>query len=103
MLSLSAPLRDMLALNLDNNFCDLIPDLIALSITMALAGLRTFARIMLCLASMAHTKSLGVDLDGLLKRNIHTSPQNATRDVSSNFLFVGQVLPQRQSCVTGGL
>jgi hypothetical protein len=74
-LLLSAHLRDLLALNLDNDFSYLIPDLISFSVAMTLAGLRTFARIMFCFAAVAHTKSLGVDLDGLLKRNIHLSPQ----------------------------
>jgi hypothetical protein len=99
----SVAMLHLLALNLNNDFCDLIPDVVAFVIILPLARRGTFARIKFCLAAMAYTKSLGVDLNGLLKRNIHTSPQNATRDVSSNFLFVGLVLPQRQSCVTGGL
>ena len=61
--------------------------MIAFRIIMALASGSTFARVMFSLATMAHTKSLGVNLDGLLKRNIRLSPQNATREVSSNFLF----------------
>lgn len=38
--------------NLNHRFSDPVPDFITFSVAMTLAGLRTFARIMLCLTSM---------------------------------------------------